>query len=157
MFGIGMPEMLLILAVALIVIGPKKLPDLAKSLGRAMGEFKKATSEIKQSIGVDADFKEVKETFTDIQKDIKETVTFDNIVEYQPDTDTIEDSATSVSSEYQNRQPADTDEALGDLRQAFDGLNHKDADPSANSTAQTDKSEISPDAKKEEPDRDERG
>jgi len=157
MFGIGMPEMLLILAVALIVIGPKKLPDLAKSLGRAMGEFKKATSEIKQSIGVDADFKEVKETFTDIQKDIKETVTFDNIDEYQPDTDTIEDSATSVSSEYQNRQPADTDEALGDLRQAFDGLNHKDADPSANATAQTDKSEISPDAKKEEPDRDERG
>ena len=157
MFGIGMPEMLLILAVALIVIGPKKLPDLAKSLGRAMGEFKKATSEIKQSIGVDADFKEVKETFTDIQKDIKETVTFDNIDEYQPDTDTIEDSATSVSPEYQNRQPADTDEALGDLRQAFDGLNHKDADPSANTTAQTDKSEISPDAKKEEPDRDERG
>ena len=157
MFGIGMPEMLLILAVALIVIGPKKLPDLAKSLGRAMGEFKKATSEIKQSIGVDADFKEVKETFTDIQKDIKETVTFDNIDEYQPDTDTIEDSATGVSPEYQNRQPADTDEALGDLRQAFDGLNHKDADPSANSTAQTDKSEISPDAKKEEPDRDERG
>jgi sec-independent protein translocase protein TatB len=42
MFGIGMPEMILILAVALIVIGPKKLPDLAKSLGRAFGEFKKA-------------------------------------------------------------------------------------------------------------------
>ena len=41
MFGIGMPEMILILAVALIVIGPKKLPDLAKSLGRALGEFKK--------------------------------------------------------------------------------------------------------------------
>ena len=47
MFGIGMPEMILILANALIVIGPKKLPDLAKSLGRAMNEFKKATREIK--------------------------------------------------------------------------------------------------------------
>jgi sec-independent protein translocase protein TatB len=44
MFGIGMPEMFLILAIALIVIGPKKLPDLAKSLGRAFGEFKKATA-----------------------------------------------------------------------------------------------------------------
>lgn len=157
MFGIGMPEMLLILAVALIVIGPKKLPDLAKSLGRAMGEFKKATSEIKQSIGVDADLKEVKESFTDIQKDIKETVTFDNIAEYQPDTSETVDSATSVSPEYQNSQKTDTDEALGDLKQAFDGMNHKDAEPSTNTIAETDKSGISPDAKKEEPDRDERG
>jgi sec-independent protein translocase protein TatB len=157
MFGIGMPEMLLILAVALIVIGPKKLPDLAKSLGRAMGEFKKATSEIKQSIGVDDDFKEVKESFTDIQKDIKETITFDNIDEYQPDPSTTVDSATSASSDYQNKQTADTDEALGDLKQAFDGMNHKDAAPSATTTAETDESGISPDAKKEEPDRDERG
>lgn len=157
MFGIGMPEMLLILAVALIVIGPKKLPDLAKSLGKAMGEFKKATSEIKQSISVDTDFKEVKESFTDIQKDIKETVTFDNIDEYQPDPGTTVDSAASASPEYQSRQTADTDEALGDLKQAFDGMNHKDADPSANATSESDKPEIDPDAKKEEPDRDERG
>ena len=157
MFGIGMPEMLLILAVALIVIGPKKLPDLAKSLGKAMGEFKKATSEIKQSIGADADFKEVKDSFTDIQKDIKETVTFDNIAEYQPDTSETVDSATKVSSEHQSSQKTDTDEALGDLKQAFDGLNREDTDPSVTATPESDKPGINPDAKKEEPDRDERG
>jgi TatA/E family protein of Tat protein translocase len=64
MFGIGMPEMLLILAIALIVIGPKKLPDLAKSLGRALREFKKATSELKESIELDSELKEVKNSFT---------------------------------------------------------------------------------------------
>jgi TatA/E family protein of Tat protein translocase len=57
MFGIGMPEMILILAVALIVIGPKKLPDLAKSLGKAMGEFKKATSDLKDSMQIDTELK----------------------------------------------------------------------------------------------------
>jgi len=80
MFGIGMPEMILILAVALIVIGPKKLPDLAKSLGRALGEFKKATKDFKESIDVDDDFKElkdVKNAFDDINTDIKETIDVD--------------------------------------------------------------------------------
>ena len=60
MFGIGMPEMLMILAIALIVIGPKKLPDLAKSLGRAMREFKKATNEFKETIQIDEDLSDVK-------------------------------------------------------------------------------------------------
>ena len=53
MFGMGMPEILLILAVALIVIGPKKLPDLAKALGRAMGDFKRATNDLKSTINID--------------------------------------------------------------------------------------------------------
>jgi len=74
MFGIGMPEMILILAVALIVIGPKKLPDLAKSLGRAFGEFKKATSDLKDSLEVDTDFSEVTKTFDDATEDIKSTI-----------------------------------------------------------------------------------
>jgi sec-independent protein translocase protein TatB len=60
MFGMGMPEILVILAVALIVIGPKKLPDLAKSLGRAINEFRKATTDLKESLIVDTEIKEVK-------------------------------------------------------------------------------------------------
>ena len=49
MFNIGMPELLIIVAIALIVFGPNKLPELAKGLGRAIREFKKATEEVKES------------------------------------------------------------------------------------------------------------
>jgi TatA/E family protein of Tat protein translocase len=47
MFGIGMPELLMILGLALIVLGPKKLPELAKALGKGMAEFRRATDELK--------------------------------------------------------------------------------------------------------------
>ena len=49
MFGIGFPELLMIMALALIVLGPKRLPDLARALGRGLAEFKKASDELKQT------------------------------------------------------------------------------------------------------------
>jgi Tat protein translocase TatB subunit len=70
MFGIGMPELLIILALALIVIGPKKLPDLARSLGRAFNEFKKATQEIKDSLDLDEDLKEFKKPLNDMRDNL---------------------------------------------------------------------------------------
>jgi len=50
MFGIGVQEMLIILVVALIFFGPKRLPDLAKSLGKGIAEFKKASEEVRKGI-----------------------------------------------------------------------------------------------------------
>jgi Tat protein translocase TatB subunit len=46
MFGMGMPEMLVIMVVALVVLGPKRLPELARTLGKAMAEFRRQTTDI---------------------------------------------------------------------------------------------------------------
>ena len=75
MFGLGMPEILLILAIALIVIGPKKLPELAKTLGHAMAEFKRSAQDFKRSIDVETSVKDIntfkspKSALEDIMKD----------------------------------------------------------------------------------------
>ncbi len=50
MFGIGATELIVILVVALLVIGPKKLPELARSLGRGLAEFRRATSDVTEEI-----------------------------------------------------------------------------------------------------------
>lgn len=49
MFGIGMTELVVIMVVALIVFGPTRLPELARSLGRAMSEFRRASTDIRQT------------------------------------------------------------------------------------------------------------
>jgi len=50
MFGLGLPELIVIFVIALLVFGPKKLPELGKSVGRAMAEFKKASQEFQESV-----------------------------------------------------------------------------------------------------------
>lgn len=55
MFGIGLPELILIMAIALIVVGPDKLPELAKSLGKGIVELKKAAAGLKESLHEDDD------------------------------------------------------------------------------------------------------
>lgn len=59
MFGMGMPEIMVILAVALVVIGPKKLPELARSLGKGYAEFSRSMRNVKDGIsGMATDFED---------------------------------------------------------------------------------------------------
>ena len=72
MFGMGVQELIIILVIALIVIGPSKLPDLAKALGKGMAEFKKASREIKESLDLDEDFQDVRKDLVDTVSELNE-------------------------------------------------------------------------------------
>jgi TatA/E family protein of Tat protein translocase len=149
MFGIGMPEMLVILALALIIIGPKKLPDLAKSLGRAMREFKRATNEFKETIQLDSEISEVKETFNDISDGVKDAVDLNlkpekqNTNEIDSDNDKneeIDDTKDSASNDFSN---------LKKLKKEFDNLDTHTDTSQKDETGMQDASPATDDDKKD--------
>ena len=62
MFGsIGMPELIIILVIALIIFGPRKLPELGKSLGRSINEFKRASADLQNTLEQEIKLEEQKE------------------------------------------------------------------------------------------------
>ena len=123
MFGIGMPEMLVLLAVALIVSGPKKLPELAKSLGRALGEFKRATSDLKDSIETQTGADEVRRSLNEVKEDIQSQVDLAGSI---PDP-------SEPPSELKTETPSEA--PLDQVKAAFDDMNNDKGespkDPSA--------------------------
>lgn len=145
MFGIGMPEMLVILALALIVIGPKKLPDLAKSLGRAMREFKKATNELKETIQLESELSDVKDTFNDFSDDVKKAV------DTKPDSagkkvdDSDADDEKSARQSDKSGTESDDFGNLQKLKKEFDGLQTKTEPPSGEQTGLDEVSSVADD------------
>lgn len=107
MFGIGMPEMLMIAALALVVLGPKKLPEVARSLGKGFAEFKRATNELKETFDTEMKSEEIRaakeKTAAMVAKengeDVESVEAEKTIEELYPDEDQDSTDAAVVSTE----------------------------------------------------------
>ena len=106
MFGIGMPELLLLLAIALIVVGPKKLPELARALGRGIAEFKKATNELKESLETNTDFSDLRKSFDDIQDTV-----VDATLPSTPSEDLDKEEADTAGATYDQEHDDEVEQA----------------------------------------------
>ncbi len=109
MFGsIGMTELIVIMVVALIVIGPKRLPELARTLGKALGDFKRATSDFQNSFSMEDDY-DLDVLDEEAKKSEKKTTDDDS--EDNEEDDTVNADAEPNQSETQASTPDTGDDA----------------------------------------------
>ena len=101
MFGIGMPELILILAVALIVLGPKRLPEIARTLGKGLAEFRRTTDELKEEIReVEEEIEHPSSSTDELKEEIREVK--EEIENPSSSTASAEESPTPVQPSKQS-------------------------------------------------------
>ena len=93
-FGIGTGEILIILVIALVIVGPHKLPELAKMLGKGFTEFKKAADDLKDSVNAEIHIEKERQKLIDIRPQREESKS--------TETDTTETNKTEKSEKKGN-------------------------------------------------------
>jgi sec-independent protein translocase protein TatB len=104
--GLGMPEVILILVVALIVFGPRKLPELGKSLGQAMTQFRRASDDFKRTWEQEVETEKYRKSDTASSSSSNEYSYGDSYNPYGSDTDS---SQTAASAGEKQNETAATD------------------------------------------------
>jgi TatA/E family protein of Tat protein translocase len=130
---IGGPEMIFIFVLALLIFGPKKLPELGKSFGKGLAEFRRASNELKSTFqremdNIESETKQVKETAGEISRDVKTSYYDDTQDDYYSDYASAKnqaavsssDSATSQTQAAQT-QAAETTTAAASTRNGVTG------------------------------------
>ena len=118
MFGIGLPEMILILALALIVVGPDKLPELARSVAKGVLELKKTVSTLKEDLTEDNPFDAIKPELEEAADSIKK-----QLAEARPDGFTgivkdLEEGLQEVIDTDGTVIPISTDDIIGTVAES---------------------------------------
>lgn len=113
---LGMGEIVVLFVLALLIFGPKKLPELGKTFGKGMAEFKRASNELKTTFqremdNIEHETKDVKALARDVSSDINTSYYDDNEDDYYSDYDYGKSSNASSSSS--SGEPAGSSEAGG--------------------------------------------
>ena len=124
MMGLGMGEIMVVLVLALMVFGPRKLPELGKTLGQAMNQFRRASDEFKRTWEQEVEYDKVR-------SDDKSTTT----------------STDSIASNADSGYSAESDYQYG-YETGYDGVTGNDALPAADTSATTDTAVETPSVEK---------
>jgi len=112
MFGIGMQELILVFVIALVVVGPKKLPELARALGKGYAEFRRAFDDMKHSVEVDLDAEDFRRSLMDTPP--RQPTKPESLLEEPPDEESDPELHEAAPPPYGNTAPPDDEEGSTD-------------------------------------------